>query len=156
MSESSGVLLYRRRPPASRIELYIVHPGGPYFAGRDEGIWSIPKGLVEEGESLEETALREFEEEAGFRPDGELKPLGAIRQRGGKLVHAFACEYPAERQVPQLQSNTFTLEWPPRSGRTEEFPEVDLGGFYTPETARRKLNPAQVELIDRLLAMIEG
>lgn len=151
--ESAGILLFRRIGGNNDLEVFIVHPGGPFFAKRDEGVWSIPKGLPESGEELVDTALREFEEEVGFRPDGELIPLGTVLQSGGKTVHAFACEHPADRPVPGLRSNTFTMEWPPKSGKTKEFPEVDRGGFYPPEIAARKLNRAQVELIERLIAL---
>lgn len=148
--ESAGILLYRRLDDGAGIEVFVVHPGGPYFSKRDEGVWSIPKGLPEAGEELTDTALREFEEEVGFRPEGELTALGTVRQSGGKMVHAFACEYPADRRMPAVRSNTFTMEWPPKSGKKREFPEVDRGGFYPPEVAEKKLNPAQAELVDRL------
>lgn len=152
--ESAGILLFRRS--GGTLEVFIVHPGGPFFARRDEGVWSIPKGLPEEGESLEETALREFEEEVGSRPSGRLTPLGTVTQKGGKSVHAFACEHPAGAPEPEVHSNTFEMEWPPKSGRRARFPEADRGGFHTVESARAKLNPAQVELIDRLLDKLDA
>lgn len=151
---SAGFLMFRARE-RSEVEVFLVHPGGPYFVNRDEGVWSIPKGIVEANESPLEVAAREFEEETGRSArDCGLGDwpvaLGTIRQKGGKLVEAWAFEgnWPDGLLV---RSNRFELEWPPRSGRKSEFPEVDRGQFFDEPTARRKLNPAQVELLDRLL-----
>jgi predicted NUDIX family NTP pyrophosphohydrolase len=148
--------MYRRTP---EWEFFIVHPGGPFFARKDEGVWTIPKGLIEPGEGALQVARREFEEETGRSPvecglQGDPIPLGSIRQRGGKVVDAwgFEGEWPHGREV---SSNTVRLEWPPRSGKWQEFPEVDRGGFFPLAEARRKLNPAQVELLDRLLQHFE-
>jgi predicted NUDIX family NTP pyrophosphohydrolase len=151
-STSAGILLYRRRE-GGRLEVFLVHPGGPFFRNKDEGAWSIPKGLVEEGESPRSAALRELSEETGLRPQGELLELGAVRQRGGKTVLAFAmgCD-PGEGL--EVRSNTFTLEWPPRSGRSREFPEIDRGEFFELEEAKRKINPAQAQLLARLVQAI--
>jgi predicted NUDIX family NTP pyrophosphohydrolase len=148
---SAGLLLYRRRDGA--VELLLVHPGGPLWARRDAGAWSIPKGEVGEGEDPRAVALREFEEETGHpAPRGELVALGEVRQRGGKLVTAWAAA--GDLDPTAITSNTFTLEWPPRSGRRREFPEVDRAGWFDPATARDKLLAAQAQLVDRLLAAL--
>lgn len=145
---SAGIVLYRIR---NGLEVFIAHPGGPLFAHKDDGHWSIPKGEVEPDEDLLVTAIREFEEEIGLAidPQSEFIPLGAIRQKGGKIVHGWAVrgEWPENRPI---QSNTFTLEWPPGSGRTREFPEVDRAEFFPVLEAKRKLKPAQLPLIERL------
>jgi predicted NUDIX family NTP pyrophosphohydrolase len=153
---SAGLLLHRRTDHG--LEVFIVHPGGPLFARKDDGAWSIPKGELEEGEQPLAVARREFEEETGQTlaacgATGDPVPLGEIRQAGGKRVEAWAVagDWPAGAE---LVSNTFTLEWPPRSGSMKEFPEVDRGGFVPVAVARTKLNPAQVELVDRLIAML--
>ena len=149
--QSAGILLFRRRGPEP--EFLLVHPGGPYWAKRDEGAWSIPKGGIEDGEDPRDTALRELGEELGAAPrldPGELIELGAIRQKAGKVVEAWAAE--ADFDATALASNTFEMEWPPRSGRTAEFPEVDRAEWFDLETARRKILAAQAELLDRLLA----
>ncbi len=143
---SAGVLLYRRR--GGRLEVFLVHPGGPFFARKDEGVWSIPKGEVEPGEAPFDTARREFEEETGVRPAGPFLELPPVRQRGGKLVYAWAAE--GDCDPASLRSDTVTLEWPPRSGRTATFPEVDRAAFFDLEAARRKINPAQAVWLDEL------
>jgi len=150
---SAGILLYRRKGPV--LEVFLVHPGGPYYARKDEGVWSLPKGEVETGEEPLAVALREFAEETGqllenCAPGASPQPLGSVRQRAGKRVMAWAVEgdWPAGAVVA---SNTFEIEWPPRSGHRQHFPEVDRGGFLPIEEARRKLNPGQLELLDRLL-----
>lgn len=149
--ESAGILLFRRR--GGEVELLLAHPGGPFWKRRDEGAWTIPKGEPEEGESLRECALRELGEELGPEapapgPD-DLLDLGSVRQRGGKVVHALAGE--GDFDPARLAGNSFELEWPPRSGRRAEFPEVDRVEWFSPSQAREKLNPAQVDLVDRLL-----
>jgi predicted NUDIX family NTP pyrophosphohydrolase len=150
---SAGILLYRRRDAA--VEVLLVHPGGPLWARRDAGAWSIPKGEYGEGEDPLAVALREFEEETGQRPPSErLVALGEIRQRGGKVVSAWAA--PGDLDPQAITSNTFTLEWPPRSGVRREFPEVDRAGWFDLPTAREKLLAAQAELVDRLLAVLDG
>jgi predicted NUDIX family NTP pyrophosphohydrolase len=132
------------------IELLLVHPGGPYFRNKDDGVWTIPKGLVNPGEELLAAACREFEEETGVPvPGGPFVPLGHIRQRAGKIVHAWA--FAGDCDPGAIHSNTYELEWPPRSGRRQSFPEVDRGAFFDPDTARRKLLPAQTPFIDRAL-----
>lgn len=148
-SRSAGILLHRRRE--GRPEVLLVHPGGPFWARRDEGAWSIPKGEYTADEDPLAAARREFEEELGTPPpDGPVEDLGEIRQRGGKLVRAFAIE--GELDVEQIRSNTFALEWPPRSGRMIEVPEVDRAGWFGVAEAGKKMNPAQVELLERLAA----
>ena len=148
---SAGILLYRRR--GEGVELLLVHPGGPLWARKDAGAWSIPKGEYGDGEDPLGVALREFEEETGHRlPEGGLVALGEVRQRGGKLVAAWAA--PGDLDPAAITSNTFTLEWPPRSGARKEFPEVDRAGWFDPATAREKLLAAQAELVDRLLAAL--
>lgn len=143
---SAGLLMFRR---TRGIEVLLVHPGGPFFRDRDAGAWSIPKGEVEEGAEPRETALREFAEETGTDVSGrDLLPLGEVVQKGGKRVIAWALE--GDLDASLVKSNTFEMEWPPRSGRRENFPEIDRADFFTPAVARTKLNPAQVELLDRL------
>jgi predicted NUDIX family NTP pyrophosphohydrolase len=149
--ESAGLLLYRRHE--GRLQVLIVHPGGPFWQKRDEGAWSIPKGEVGENETGIDVAKREFEEELGVKPPvGEVVALGSIRQAGGKTVHAWAVE--GDVDVAEIKSNTFEVEWPPRSGTMRAFPEVDRAGWFQPDEARRKLIVAQRELIDRLEAML--
>lgn len=149
-SVSAGILLYRGVGEA--LELLLVHPGGPFWAKRDEGAWSIPKGEFEEGEEPRQCALRELAEELGPAPAVEaeaLIELGTVRQKGGKLVHAWAAE--GDFDPARLRSDSFAIEWPPRSGVQREFPEVDRAEWFGPEAARRKLNPAQAAFVDRLL-----
>jgi predicted NUDIX family NTP pyrophosphohydrolase len=147
---SAGILLYRR--PGPEPEVLLVHPGGPFWAKKDDGAWSIPKGEYADDEDPRAAALREFEEELGTAlPDGAdaLLDLGEVRQRSGKVVAAYALE--GDLDASAISSNTFPMEWPPRSGRTQDFPEVDRAGWFAPADARAKLNPAQAELVDRLL-----
>jgi predicted NUDIX family NTP pyrophosphohydrolase len=147
---SAGILLYRLAGPEP--EVLLVHPGGPFWARKDDGAWSIPKGEYADDEDPRAAALREFEEELGFKAPvdaGALLDLGAVRQRSGKVVTAFALE--GDLDPDRVRSNTFAMEWPPRSGRTQEFPEVDRAGWFAPARARAKLVPAQAELVDRLL-----
>jgi len=145
---SAGILLHRERDGAR--EVLLVHPGGPYWARKDEGAWSIPKGECADGEDPRLCALREFEEELGLAPPAaaELRELGSVRLRSGKHVTAWAA--PGDLDADAIRSNTFTLEWPPRSGNRQEFPEVDRAGWFGLDEARRKLNPAQTAFLDRL------
>ncbi|HEY5332732.1 MAG TPA: NUDIX domain-containing protein [Solirubrobacterales bacterium] len=149
---SSGILLYRDRDDGTT-EFLLVHPGGPYWAKKDDGAWSIPKGGIEGEEDSRAAALRELDEELGAAaPDldaGELIELGSVRQRAGKVVDAWGAE--GDFDPAALDSNTFEMEWPPRSGREVEFPEVDRADWFDLEAARRKLLPAQSEFLDRLL-----
>ena len=145
---SAGLLMFRRRDGA--LEVLLVHPGGPFWAKKDLGAWTIPKGELEKGEDALATAQREFEEETGIAPSGPFHPLGSIKQKAGKVVHAWAFE--GDGAAETMRSNTVKVEWPRSSGRFKEFPEVDRGEFFDLDTARRKLNPAQVAFLDRLLA----
>jgi predicted NUDIX family NTP pyrophosphohydrolase len=149
-TRSAGILLYRHGGDGT--EFLLVHPGGPFWAKKDGGAWSIPKGQIEGEEEPRACAIRELEEELGPAPAlevDELVELGSIRQRAGKVVEAWAAE--ADFDPATLASNTFRLEWPPRSGTEREFPEVDRAGWFDLETAREKIIPAQAELLDRLL-----
>ncbi len=137
--QSAGILLYRRA--GSLCEVLLVHPGGPFWAKKDDGAWSIPKGLIEPGEDPLQAAKREFAEETGFVPEGEYVPLGVFRQADGKLVHAWAVR--GDFDPRQLKSNTFAMEWPPKSGRMREFPEVDRAAWFAPEAALRKITKGQ-------------
>ena len=145
---SAGILLHRDRDGVR--EVLLVHPGGPYWARKDAGTWSIPKGEYGDGDDPRAAALREFEEELGSPlPEGtELTELGTVRQPGGKVVTAYAA--PGDLDAGAISSNTFTIEWPPRSGRTQEFPEVDRADWFTLDQAREKINAAQAALLDRL------
>ena len=149
--QSAGLLMYRRRGGAP--EVLLVHPGGPFWASKDQGAWSIPKGEYEPGEDPLVAARREFAEETGIVPEGEFVALTPLRQRAGKIVHAFAIEGDLDPET--IRSNTFVMEWPPRSGRQQEFPEVDRAGWFPLEEAKQKLLAAQaalVEELERLLA----
>lgn len=150
---SSGLLLYRQRP-GQPAEVFLLHPGGPFFAKKDKGWWSIPKGLPEEGESLEDAALREFKEETGYTFSAELLPLGSVKQKGGKTVHAFALKNDLPEDF-EIKSNTFRLEWPPRSGKFRDYPEADKGRFFSLDEAKEYMNEAQGAFIDRLEQMLK-
>lgn len=147
-SISAGLLLYRRC--GGGVEVLIAHPGGPFWAKRDAGAWSIPKGLLDPEEDALAAARREFEEETGLRPEGPFLELGEVRQKAGKVIHAWACEGDAD--PAELKSNVMRTEWPSGSGRWISFPEVDGYLWCDPPTAREKLNPAQAEFVDRLVA----
>jgi predicted NUDIX family NTP pyrophosphohydrolase len=146
---SAGILMYRRG--AQGLEVLLVHPGGPFWARKDLGAWSIPKGEYSEGDAPLAAAIREFAEETGTHPRGELRPLGELTQPGRKIVTAFALE--GDFDPTTLKSNTFELEWPPKSGRRATFPEVDRAGWFSLETARTKILPGQREFITRLQEM---
>jgi predicted NUDIX family NTP pyrophosphohydrolase len=148
---SAGILLYRGE--GNSLEVLLVHPGGPFWAKKDEGAWSIPKGELDEGEESRACALRELEEEIGSSLDlvpEQLAELGEVRLKSGKRVHGWAAE--GDFDPASLHSNTFAMEWPPRSGKQREFPEVDRAEWFAPEQARLKINPAQAVFLDRLLA----
>jgi predicted NUDIX family NTP pyrophosphohydrolase len=150
-SRSAGILLYRSG--GNGLEVLLVHPGGPLWAKRDAGAWSIPKGEYGLDEDPLKAAYREFEEELGVAaPDADPVHLGEVRQKSGKVVCAWALE--GDLDPEHITSNTFAVEWPPRSGQTREFPEVDRAGWFAPEEAREKLIPAQVALVERLLERI--
>jgi predicted NUDIX family NTP pyrophosphohydrolase len=150
-TRSAGILLHR--DGIGGIEVLLVHPGGPFWARKDLGAWSIPKGEVDEGEDPRACALREFAEETGTQlPAGELEDLGSVSLKSGKRVLAFAVA--GDLDPAAISSNTFELEWPPRSGRTQTFPEIDRAEWFPLDVARAKLNPAQAELIDRLEALL--
>ena len=159
--QSAGILLFRRRSSAAGddIEVLLAHPGGPFFTRRDEGHWSIPKGEPDASENdLLAVARREFAEEVGMAPpesgpDGEGPiELGTIVQKGGKVVHAWAIE--GDLDPAAAESNTFEMEWPPRSGRRQVFPEIDRVEWFAPDEARRRLKPTQVPFVDRLLEAV--
>ena len=147
---SAGILLFRRAPRG--LELFLAHPGGPFWVGRDEGAWTIPKGMADPGEALLDAARREFEEETGIRATGPFLPLGSIRQKAGKRVHAWAWEGDADET--RVTSNVMRTEWPRGSGRWLTYPEVDRCAWFDAATARAKLLPAQAELVDRLEAVL--
>jgi predicted NUDIX family NTP pyrophosphohydrolase len=150
-SQSAGLLLYRRLD--GKLEVLLVHPGGPFWQKRDDGAWSIPKGEFDENEVGIDVARREFQEELGAEaPNGDATPLGEVRQSGGKTVHAWAL--PGDLDVTKTTSNTFEIEWPPRSGKMQTFPEIDRAAWFDLDTARRKLIPAQAVFIDRLEAQL--
>jgi predicted NUDIX family NTP pyrophosphohydrolase len=154
MKRSAGILFFRLDAEKG-IEVLLVHPGGPYWAKKDRGAWSIPKGEYEEGEDPHACALRELEEELGAPPPvapDALIDLGEVRQKGGKVVYAWAAE--GDFDPATLRSNTFKVEWPPRSGAEREFPEVDRAEWFGPAEAREKINPAQAEFVDRLLEQL--
>jgi predicted NUDIX family NTP pyrophosphohydrolase len=147
---SAGILLFRVVEGAPQVLL--IHPGGPYWTKKDEGAWSIPKGEAEEDEDLRDCALREMGEELGPAAVVEahgLLELGTVRQKGGKVVHAWAAE--ADFDPARLESNTFSMEWPPRSGQQREYPEADRAEWLDPDVAKQKINPAQAAFVDRLL-----
>lgn len=145
MSEiSAGILMWRRRAGAT--EVLLGHFGGPYWAKRDAGAWAIPKGLIEPGEEAEACARREFAEELGVRPEGPLTPLGRIRQKGGKWVEAFALE--GDLDPDAIVSNLFTVEWPPKSGRFQSFPEIDRARWFGLAEARAMILPSQRAILD--------
>ena len=143
---SAGLLLFRLR--SSTIEVLLVHPGGPFFRKKDLGAWTIPKGEAEADEPLLDVARREFEEETGFRPEPPFLELEPIRQKSGKWVHAWA--FAGDCDPAAIRSNSFRLEWSPRSGRHVDFPEIDRAEFFDLPAARQKINPAQVRLLDEL------
>jgi predicted NUDIX family NTP pyrophosphohydrolase len=151
---SAGLLVYRRGERG--LEVLLVHPGGPYWAKKDDGAWSIPKGEYEPDEDPLQVALREFEEEIGKPPPDPASAVSLVelRQPSGKVVRAWAVE--GDVDVAEVHSNTFEMEWPPRSGRTREFPEVDSAGWFGPDEARRKLLRGQLGFIDRLVELLDG
>jgi len=143
---SAGLLLYRKTGGA--LEVFLVHPGGPFWARKDEGAWSVPKGEFDEGEDALDAAQREFQEETGMAAKGEFHPLKPLRQSGGKMVYAWAVQF--DLDAAAVKSNTFSMEWPPRSGKAQEFPEIDRAGWFRIDEARRKILKSQLDLLEQL------
>jgi predicted NUDIX family NTP pyrophosphohydrolase len=148
---SAGLLMFRFR--GKDLHVFLAHPGGPLFRNKDEGHWTIPKGEPPDNEPLLATAIREFEEETGIKPNGRYLELGSIRQKGGKVVHAWAFEGDHDESLP-IRSNTFEMQWPPGSGKTCSFPEVDQACFFTLSEAKSKLRDAQWPLVERLIVLL--
>jgi predicted NUDIX family NTP pyrophosphohydrolase len=149
---SAGLLLYRRK--AGELEFLLVHLGGPFWAKKDEGAWFLPKGEVEPGEDERAAALREFQEETGLEidPQSPLISLGTVKHKSGKLVHAWALE--GDCDPAALRSNMFEIEWPPRSGKRQTYPEIDRAAFYTQAAAKKKMHPTEFEFLLRLMGLI--
>lgn len=143
---TAGILMYRSRDHT--IEVFLVHPGGPFWAKKDAGAWSIPKGEIDEDEDPLDAAKREFQEETGLAVDGDFMVLTPVKQAGGKVVQAWAVN--GDCKAESIKSNTFSMEWPPRSGKRKEFPEVDRGAWFSLEIAREKILKAQIKLLDEL------
>ena len=150
---SAGLLMFRTTKAG--LEVLLVHPGGPYFQNKDDGAWTIPKGEVADGEDLLARARIEFEEELGIAASGNWMELGSIKQKGGKTVHAWAFAGDLEDGFKPA-SNTFEMEWPPRSGKMRRFPEVDRADFFAVEDARKKINVAQTAFLDRLIEQLDS
>lgn len=148
--QSAGILLYRKS--SNNIEVFLVHPGGPFFKNKDDGSWSIPKGEFADDEEAFTAAKREFEEETGQLVNGDFIALGTICQKSGKTVHAWAVEGDIDHET--ILSNTCEIEWPPRSGKKLTIPEIDRAGWFEPFIAKQKINPAQASLVDRLLGYL--
>jgi len=148
--QAAGILLFRRGP--SGLQVLLAHPGGPLWARKDYGAWTLPKGQFTDGELPLDAACREFEEEMGSAPGGEFQPLGTLKQPSGKIIHAWAAE--SDFDCAKVKSNLFEMEWPPKSGRKAEFPEVDRAGWFSIEEARRKILKGQQPFLDRLLALL--
>jgi predicted NUDIX family NTP pyrophosphohydrolase len=148
--ESAGIIVYRRR--AGIVEVFLVHPGGPYWAKKDDGAWSIPKGEFAAPEGALAAARREFAEETGQTVDGEFVALTPVKQKGGKIVHAFAIEGAVDAE--RIVSNEFEMEWPPRSGVKQRFPEVDRGAWFAVAEAKVRINAGQVAILDELVKLL--
>ena len=148
--KTAGILLYRIRDAG--LEVFLVHPGGPFWMRKDDGAWSISKGEMEEGEDPLNAAKREFHEETGFSAEGNFIPLTPLKQRGGKLVYAWALE--GDCDAESIKSNTFSMEWPPRSGMRAEFPEVDRGAWFALERAKEKILKGQIGFLEELLRLV--
>ncbi len=151
MKKSAGILVYRFH--SGELEVFLVHPGGPFWKNKDDGAWSIPKGEYTDDEDPLEAAKREFEEETGIACDGQFIILDPIKQKGGKIVSAWALEKNVDAK--SIKSNFFRIEWPPKSGKMQEFPEVDKAAWYDLKEARKKINPSQATLLDQLLVKLK-
>jgi predicted NUDIX family NTP pyrophosphohydrolase len=149
--QSAGILLYRIRQ--GELEVFLAHPGGPFWAKKDAGSWSVPKGEYLDGEEPLQAAIREFEEETGYRPSGDFIPLTPIRQKGHKTVHCWAVK--GKVDPDKIVSNDFEIEWPPRSGKMKSFPEVDRAAWFPVDVAREKINERQARFIDELVRLID-
>ncbi len=147
---SAGLLMYRRK--SYDFEFLLVHLGGPFWTKKDAGAWFLPKGEVNPGEHEQSAAIREFTEETGLTPSATLTPLGSVRHKSGKIVHAWAFE--GDCDPATVRSNTFEMEWPPRSGKTQTFPEIDRAAFFTLESAREKMHPSEFPLLTRLRELL--
>lgn len=150
--QSAGILLYKKTD--NSFEVFLVHPGGPFFQNKDQGWWSVPKGEPMPGEALFDAALREFEEETGYRPEGEFIALQSVVQKGGKTVHCWAVR--GDLDPLAITCNTFELEWPPGSGRIKAFPEVDKGRWFTLAEAEKHINGSQSALLNELAEILEN
>lgn len=149
--KSAGLLAYRRL--SGKLEVFLVHPGGPFWAQKDAGAWSIPKGELAEGEDALAAAMREFQEETGQCVGGEFRPLPPVKQAGGKIVYAWAIE--ADCDASAIMSNTFELEWPPKSGRMQSFPEIDRAAWFSPNDARARILKSQLPLLEALESLLK-
>ena len=149
--KTAGLLLYRIRDSA--VEVFLVHPGGPFWAKKDEGAWSIPKGEFADDEQPLSAAKREFQEETGFSMEGNFMALAPLKQRSGKLVYAWALE--GDCDAGAIKSNLFSMEWPPRSGKRQEYPEVDRASWFTLESAKRRIVPGQIAFLEELQQMLD-
>jgi predicted NUDIX family NTP pyrophosphohydrolase len=149
--QAAGILLFRDGP--SGLEVLLAHPGGPLWARKDEGAWTLPKGQFTDGEAPLDAAKREFEEEMGSKPSGDFQPLGTLKQPSGKIIHAWAAR--SDFDETTVKSNLFSMEWPPKSGRMGEFPEIDRAGWFSIEEARGKILKGQAPFLDRLLALLD-
>jgi len=147
---AAGILLFRRGP--SGLQVLLAHPGGPLWSRKDYGAWTLPKGQFTDGELPLDAARREFEEEMGAAPSGNFQSLGTLKQPSGKVIHAWAVE--SDFDAARVTSNLFSMEWPPKSGRMAEFPEVDRAGWFSIEEARQKILKGQAPFLDRLLALL--
>jgi len=151
MKKSAGILLFRKL--GRDCELFLVHPGGPFWKNKDEGAWSIPKGEFTEEEDALAAAKREFKEETGVNCNGKFIKLASVKLKSGKIVYAWALE--KDIDPAKIKSNLFEMEWPPKSGKWQSFPEIDRGAWFTPATAKQKINPAQATFIDELLEKLK-
>lgn len=152
MRKSAGILMFRKK--SSGVEFFLVHPGGPFWKNKDTGAWSVPKGEFEDGEEALPAAKREFEEETGVKVEGDFIQLKPVKQKSGKMIFAWGVEGEIDPSI--IKSNTFPIEWPPKSGRFQEIPEVDKGGWFTINIAKEKIIPGQVPILEELFGIVEG